>query len=74
MSPIDERLKSLNIVLPDVMPPVVDGYVAGVRAVHSFRRPNDRSVGRADPRRIACHFRCYCLDNVWLSRMRLISR
>jgi enamine deaminase RidA (YjgF/YER057c/UK114 family) len=27
MSPIDERLKSLNIVLPDVMPPVVDGYV-----------------------------------------------
>jgi enamine deaminase RidA (YjgF/YER057c/UK114 family) len=27
MSPIEERLKSLNIVLPDVMPPVVDGYV-----------------------------------------------
>jgi hypothetical protein len=27
MSPIDERLMSLNIVLPDVMPPVVDGYV-----------------------------------------------
>ena len=27
MSPIDERLKSLNIVLPDVIPPVVDGYV-----------------------------------------------
>jgi enamine deaminase RidA (YjgF/YER057c/UK114 family) len=27
MSPIDERLKSLNIVLPEVMPPVVDGYV-----------------------------------------------
>ena len=27
MSPIDERLKSLKIVLPDVMPPVVDGYV-----------------------------------------------
>ncbi len=27
MSPIDERLKSLNVVLPDVMPPVVDGYV-----------------------------------------------
>ena len=27
MSPIDEHLKSLNIVLPDVMPPVVDGYV-----------------------------------------------
>ena len=27
MSPLDERLKSLNIVLPDVMPPVVDGYV-----------------------------------------------
>src|SRR6266481_2203613 len=27
MSPIDERLKSLNILLPDVMPPVVDGYV-----------------------------------------------
>ena len=27
MSAIDERLKSLNIVLPDVMPPVVDGYV-----------------------------------------------
>src|SRR5712675_1964344 len=27
MSPIDECLKSLNIALPDVMPPVVDGYV-----------------------------------------------
>ena len=27
MSPIDERLKSIDIVLPDVMPPVVDGYV-----------------------------------------------
>src|SRR5262249_4208439 len=27
MSPIEERLKSLNIVLSDVMPPVVDGYV-----------------------------------------------
>ena len=27
MSAIDERLKSLGIVLPDVMPPVVDGYV-----------------------------------------------
>jgi len=27
MSPIDERLKSLNIALPDVMPPVVDGFV-----------------------------------------------
>jgi hypothetical protein len=26
MSPIDERLKSLNVV-PDVMPPVIDGYV-----------------------------------------------
>ena len=27
MSPIDERLKTLGIVLPEVMPPVVDGYV-----------------------------------------------
>ena len=27
MSAIDERLKTLGIVLPDVMPPVVDGYV-----------------------------------------------
>jgi enamine deaminase RidA (YjgF/YER057c/UK114 family) len=27
MSPIDERLKTLGIVLQDVMPPVVDGYV-----------------------------------------------
>src|ERR1700690_612945 len=27
MSPIDERLKTLGIALPDVMPPVVDGYV-----------------------------------------------
>ena len=27
MSSIDERLKTLGIVLPDVMPPVVDGYV-----------------------------------------------
>jgi len=28
MAAMDERLKSLGIVLPDVMPPVVDGYVA----------------------------------------------
>jgi enamine deaminase RidA (YjgF/YER057c/UK114 family) len=28
MSPIDTRLKSLDVVLPDVMPPVVDGYVS----------------------------------------------
>jgi enamine deaminase RidA (YjgF/YER057c/UK114 family) len=27
MSPVHERLKTLGIVLPDVMPPVVDGYV-----------------------------------------------
>ena len=27
MSAMDERLKTLGIVLPDVMPPVVDGYV-----------------------------------------------
>jgi len=27
MAPIDERLKSLGIVLPDVIPPVVEGYV-----------------------------------------------
>jgi hypothetical protein len=27
MFPIDERLKTLGIVLPDDMPPVVDGYV-----------------------------------------------
>jgi hypothetical protein len=27
MFPIEERLKTLGIVLPDVIPPVVDGYV-----------------------------------------------
>ena len=27
MSTIDERLRGLDIALPDVMPPVVDGYV-----------------------------------------------
>src|ERR1700736_6429536 len=27
MSAIDERLRALDLVLPDVMPPVVDGYV-----------------------------------------------
>src|SRR5215472_16914105 len=27
MPPVDERLKSLNIVLPEVIPSVVDGYV-----------------------------------------------
>jgi len=27
MPPIDKRLKVLDIVLPDVMPPVVEGYV-----------------------------------------------
>jgi hypothetical protein len=39
MSPIDERLKSLNTVLPDVMPPVVDGYVP---AFAPFTRPGDQ--------------------------------
>ena len=39
MSPIDERLKSLNIVLPDVVPPVVDGYVA---AFAPFTRSTDQ--------------------------------
>ena len=39
MSPIDERLKSLNIVLPDVMPPVVDGYVP---AFAPFTRSGDQ--------------------------------
>ena len=28
MSPIGERLQTLGIVLPDAMPPVVDGYVS----------------------------------------------
>lgn len=27
MSAMDERLKTLGIFLPDVMPPAVDGYV-----------------------------------------------
>jgi len=31
MSPIDERLKTLGIGLPDVMPPVVGGYVPRLR-------------------------------------------
>jgi hypothetical protein len=39
MSPIDERLKSLNIVLPDVLPPVVDGYVP---AFAPFTRSGDQ--------------------------------
>jgi hypothetical protein len=39
MSPIDERVKSLNIVLPDVMPPVVDGYVP---AFAPFTRSGDQ--------------------------------
>ena len=39
MSPIDERLKSLNIVLPEVMPPVVDGYVP---AFAKFIRSGDQ--------------------------------
>ena len=39
MSPVDERLKSLNIVLPDVMPPVVDGYVP---AFAPFTRSGDQ--------------------------------
>ena len=38
MSLIDERLKSLNIVLPDVLPPVVDGYVP---AFAPFARSGD---------------------------------
>jgi hypothetical protein len=38
MSLTDERLKSLNIVLPDVMPPVVDGYVP---AFAPFTRSGD---------------------------------
>lgn len=39
MSPIDERLKTLGIVLPDVMPPVVDGYGP---AFAPFIRSGDR--------------------------------
>jgi hypothetical protein len=39
MAPVDERLKSLNIVLPDVMPPVVDGYVP---AFAPFTRSGDQ--------------------------------
>ena len=35
MSPIAERLKTLGIVLPDVMPPVVGRICAGVCAVRS---------------------------------------
>ncbi|HMK23389.1 MAG TPA: RidA family protein [Terriglobales bacterium] len=38
MSLIDERLKALDIVLPDVMPPVVDGYVP---AFAPFTRSGD---------------------------------
>jgi len=33
----DERLKSLGIVLPDVMPPVADGYVPAFAPSCSFR-------------------------------------
>jgi hypothetical protein len=36
---MDERLKSLGIVLPDVMPPVVDGYVP---AFAPFARSGDQ--------------------------------
>src|SRR5437879_245668 len=39
MSPIDERLKSLDIVLPDIMPPVVDGYAP---AFAPFTRSGDQ--------------------------------
>jgi hypothetical protein len=39
MSPIDERLKSLNIVRPDVMPPVVVGYAP---AFAPFTRSGDQ--------------------------------
>jgi hypothetical protein len=35
MSPIDERLKALGVVLPNVMPPVVDGYVR--RSLRMFK-------------------------------------
>src|SRR2546421_7198284 len=50
LSRIDERLKSLNIVLPDIMPPVVDGYVP---AFASFVRSGDQihvsgSLGKKD--------------------------
>jgi len=40
MSPIDVRLKSLNIVLRGVMPPVVDGYVP---AFTPFIRSGDQN-------------------------------
>ena len=39
MAAMDERLKSLGIVLPDVMPPVVDGYVP---AFAPFARSGDQ--------------------------------
>jgi hypothetical protein len=55
MSPIDERLKSLNIVLPDVMPPVVDGYVP---AFAPFIRSGDQIhlSGRLGARRMVSPF------------------
>ena len=39
MSAIDERLRALDLVLPDVMPPVVDGYVS---AFAPFVRSGDQ--------------------------------
>ena len=53
MSTIDERLRGLDIALPDVMPPVVDGYVPAfapfVRSgdqIHLSGRLGKRMVSR----------------------------
>ena len=50
MSPIDERLKSLNIVLPDVMPRVVDVSISPRRIIRQYMRiPNpNRDCWSAD--------------------------
>jgi len=54
VSPIDERSKSLNVVLPDVMPSVVDGYAP---AFVPFIRSGDQIhlSGRLGGKRAARH-------------------
>jgi hypothetical protein len=46
MSTIDERLAGLDIALPDVMPPVVDGYVPPFAP---FVRSGDQMLRKLTP-------------------------
>ena len=65
MTPIDERLKALNIVLPDIIPPVVDGYAP---AFAPFIRSGDQIhlSGRLGKERGKPPLRMWTMRSAWI--------